>query len=397
MPFFKRRLEDYYVAEPPQKEKGAGKMEKVLMVGVGNVGGHILEFLARDPRPLELIVGDIDEVRASCKVNNAVIGAAHHGLHPHFEFRKADLNDVEQTARLIKELNPSVVINCSVLQTWNRIRRLPPEIYSKLSSATLGAWLPVQFTLAYKLALAIQQSGVKTHYINTSLSCLTNPVLGKVGLAPTIGIGNVDLVAPAVQTLVANELKVPRSNVTVYLVAHHVHWVYPREAGYQKDAPYYLKVMLGDKDITKKFDKDRLMYEGVKLYPPEADFTTVSASSAIKNLMALLYDEGIITHSPGPNGLPGGYPVRLSAKGSEVVLPEGLTLEEAIRINEEAQRYDGVERIEDDGTVIFTDYAVRIMKEMLGFDCPRFKPDESEERAREQIALYRQLEKKYLG
>lgn len=372
-------------------------MERVLMIGVGDVGGHILEILARVPRSLELIVGDVDEERASRKVNNAVIGAAHHGLQPHFEFRKVDLNDAEQTARLIKELNPSVVINCAVMQTWHHIRRLPPEIYSKLSSATLGAWLPVQLTLPYKLARAIRQSGVTTHYINTSLSCLTNAVLGKVGLAPTIGIGNVDLIAPAVQTLVANELKVPRSNVTVYLVAHHVHWVYPREAGYRKGAPYYLKVMLADEDITEKFNKDRLMYEAVKLYPPGIEFTTVSASSTIKNLMALLFDEGILTHSPGPNGLPGGYPVRLSGKGAEVVLPEGLTLEEAIRINEEAQRYDGVERIEDDGTVVFADYAARIMKEMLGFDRPQFKPDESEELAQKQITLYRQLERKYLS
>jgi hypothetical protein len=367
-------------------------MEKVLLVGTGNVGGHILEFLARDPRPLELIVGDVHEEKAKHLVNNATIGAAHHGLHPIFRTRKIDLNDIDKTAHLIQELGPSAVINCAVMHTWHLIRKLPPEIYRKLSSATLGAWLPVQLTLAYKLALAIKESGVQTHYINTSLSCLTNPVLGKIGLAPTIGIGNVDLIAPAIQTLVANELDVPRSNLTLYLVAHHQHWVYPREAGYKKGAPYYLKVMLGDQDITRNFDTDRLLFDAVKLYPPGIEFTTVSASSTIKNLMALVFDMGIITHSPGPNGLPGGYPVRLSAKGAEVVLPEGITLEEAIQINEEAQRYDGVERIKEDGTVVFTDYATGIMKDMLGFDCKQFAPSESEERARELIARYRELE-----
>ena len=372
-------------------------MERVFMVGLGDLGGKILEILARDPRAPELIVSDIDEEGGALKVNNAVIGAAHHDLHPHFRFTKVDLNDIEGTAQLIKESNPDAVINCTVMQTWHRIRRLPPEIYSKVSAAALGAWLPVQLTLALKLAQAIKKSGVKPYYINTSLSDLTNVVLGKVGLAPTIGLGNIDLIEPALKTLLSNELKVPRSNITVYLVAHHVHWVYPREAGYQKGAPYYLKVMLGDKDITTQFDKDRLMYDAVKLYPPGIDFTMVSASSTIKNLMALLHDMGILTHSPSPNGLPGGYPVRLSAKGAEVVLPEEITLEESIRINQEAQRYDGVERIEEDGTVVFADYSVQIMKEMLGFDCPQFKPDESEARAREQISRYLELEKKYLG
>ena len=33
---------------------------------------------------------------------------------------------------------------------------------------------------------------------------------------------------------------------------------------------------------------------------------------------------------PGPNGLPGGYPCRLGAKGAEVVLPDGLSLKEAM-------------------------------------------------------------------
>jgi len=35
-------------------------MEKVLMVGTGDVGTHILEILARMPMSFKLIVGDID-------------------------------------------------------------------------------------------------------------------------------------------------------------------------------------------------------------------------------------------------------------------------------------------------------------------------------------------------
>jgi len=80
-----------------------------------------------------------------------------------------------------------------------------------------------------------------------------------------------------------------------------------------------------------------------------------------------------------------------------VVLPEELPLEEAVRINEDAQGFDGVERIEEEGTVVFADYVMPIMKEMLGFDCHQFKPSEIDERAREMVSLYRKLEEKYLG
>jgi len=371
-------------------------MEKVLMVGTGDVGAHILEILAREPKPLKLIVGDKNTERGQALVNNALIGAAHHDLHPDFDFQKIDLVNIEETAELLSKEKPSAVINCTVMHTWHLIRQLPEDIYAKISSAALGAWLPCQLALAYNLAKAIKISGIKAHFINTSLSCLTNPVLGTIGMAPTIGIGNVDLIEPAVRTLVARELNVPRSNIKLYMVAHHQHWVYPREAGYKPGAPYFLKVTVNGKDITSEFDTDRLMYDGVKLYPPGLEFTKVSASSTIKNLMALLFDTGIYTHSPGPNGLPGGYPVRLSGKGAEVILPDELTLEEAIHRNEEAGRLDGIERIKEDGTVIFADYTVEIMREVMGFDCPTFKAEESYDRALEMIRKYKELAQKYI-
>ena len=372
-------------------------MEKVLMVGTGDVGTHILEILARMPMSFNFIVGDIDKEKGQKVVNNAMIGAAHHDLHPHIDFHKIDLTDIEGTADLLRQETPAVVINCTVMHTWHLIRQLPEAIYACISSAALGAWLPCQLALAYNLSKAIKLSGIKTHFINTSLSCLTNPVLGKAGMPPTIGIGNVDLVEPGVRTLVARELGISRANVKLYMVAHHQHWVYPREAGYKPGAPYYLKVTAHGKDVTNQFDTDRLMYEGVKLYPPGLNFTSVSASSTIKNMLALLHDLNTYTHSPGPNGLPGGYPVVLNADGAEVVLPDDITLQEAIRMNEEAGRLDGVERIEDDGTVVFADYATEIMKETLEFDCPKFKPEESYERALEMIQRFRELMDKYVS
>jgi hypothetical protein len=119
------------------------------------------------------------------------------------------------------------------------------------------------------------------------------------------------------------------------------------------------------------------------------------ASSGVKNALAILNNTGEITHSPGPHGLPGGYPVRLSSKGAEVVLPEGIGMEEAIRINEGGQKYDGIEKIEDDGTVICTEEAVKLMKELFGYDCRRIGVGEMEEKAKELSSLYREYVKKF--
>jgi hypothetical protein len=117
----------------------------------------------------------------------------------------------------------------------------------------------------------------------------------------------------------------------------------------------------------------------------------VVAASGVKNGLALLRDSGLLTHSPGPQGLPGGYPVRLSASGAEVVLPSGVTLEQALAYAEAGQRADGVERIEEDGTVVYTEKAVEIMKEVLGYELTPLAFEECDEQAGELIARFQAL------
>ena len=73
------------------------------MVGTGDVGSHILEFIARDENSIEWIVGDIDESKAKYLCNNASIGAAHHGKYPVFNPEKIDLFNIEKTAEFIKK------------------------------------------------------------------------------------------------------------------------------------------------------------------------------------------------------------------------------------------------------------------------------------------------------
>ena len=186
----------------------------VLIVGIGEVGRYLLEFLARDDLRLDIVAADVDAKSVEAKVSNAIFGAAHHNRHPDVRAFEIDLFDIERTADLLTETQPDVVVNCAVLQTWHVIRRLPDEVYRRLSSAGLGAWLPVQLTLAMKLAQALRLSGIRAHYINTSLSDLTNPVLGAMGIPPTIGIGNVALIEPAVRTLVARKLDLPEWHIS---------------------------------------------------------------------------------------------------------------------------------------------------------------------------------------
>jgi hypothetical protein len=117
----------------------------------------------------------------------------------------------------------------------------------------------------------------------------------------------------------------------------------------------------------------------------------VSAASAAAVFDAINKRDSRIVHAPGPNGLPGAYPIRGSEMGVEVVLPQGLTLAQAIRMNQERQRLDGIEQIDEHGTVYFTERNMAILKRTLGYDCRCMLLTEAEDWAKELRAKYLEL------
>jgi malate/lactate dehydrogenase len=366
--------------------------KKVMIIGLGNIGNYGLEFLARTPGVASIFTADIDKTMGLSKTHNVSLGAAHMGFYPNIEFVPLDLFNIEETASLLGRITPDVVWSCVTLQSWWVISELPEDLYKKLRVvAGIGPWLPMHLVLTYKLMQAIKLSGIKPHVVIASLPDMTCPVLAKVGLAPTIGLGNIDNFIPEIKKVVGNKLGIPMRNVTVCMIGSHV--VRTAFKFGMKNIPYYLRVFAENKDVTKEFNHDQLLFDAASLVIGWQGDSKVAASG-VKNVLAILNNTGEFTHSPGPQGLPGGYPVRLSANGAEVVLPEGLSMKEAVRINEEGNRLDGLEKIEEDGTVVCTENAVNLMKELFGYDCRRIKIEEMEGTAKELRIRYREFVKK---
>ena len=363
-------------------------MSKVLVIGLGSLGGHILEFLARSRGPTEIVAADVDETRGLQKTNNVILGAANMGFYPRMKFLKMDLNDIDGTSAILRNEQPDVVVNSTTLQSWWVIgAQLREDAYLKLLDAGLGPWIPMHLTLTHRLMQAVRKSDIRPHVVNTSFPDAVNCILSKAGLAPTVGIGNFDLLVPRIKKAVSDKLGIPMNSVSVFMLGHHYHDVRVEEFGITGGAPYFLRILVGDRDVTEEVNAEQMLLTPIPT-PPLTGSDPQVASSAVKNILAILNDTAELTHAPGPQGLPGGYPVRLSAKGAEVVVPAGLTLKEAIHINEEAQKYDGIERIEDDGTVVLTERTHHIMKDMLHYDHERFSIKDSETRARELRDLY---------
>lgn len=375
--------------------------KKIMVVGMGRIGGLILEFLARIPGVPEIICADKNKDMALGNVYSSQLdiglgniysaqgGAAQQGLYPQIEFVYLDINNVKETAETLRSINPDIIIYCATLSAPAEARKeLPKDVFEKLMSEGLGLWLPLHLALTYKFMKAVKVANIASHVVSSAFGDLVNPVLGKIGLAPTVGLGNFDNSVPGIKKIVAERLKVRMQDVSIFMVAHHSIRPIFLHKGMVRGLPYLLRILINGKDVTAQFDTDELMLEG-RIAPG------LTASSGVKNALAILNDTGLISNAPGPLGLPGGYPVRLSRKGAELALPEGITMEEAIRLNERGQELDGVEGIQEDGTVIFTKRAIKVMKEVLNYDCKEVKIEESEGRAIELKSLYDRLKAKY--
>jgi hypothetical protein len=370
--------------------------DSILIIGsAGSVGHDMMYQIASMGVPIKVIGSDVDEDKGRFEIEESLHVAHNFGYYPDLSFEKINLFDIDGTVDFLREHKPRVICNLASLGSWWITRLLPPDEYKKVGP--VGPWLPNHLTLAHKLMLAVKKSGIDTSVVNGAFPDATNVVLSKIGLSPVCGGGNMDLGLGRVKRIIAREMNVPFRSVQLYGVGHHGAYYTARMNG-----PYYVKIIVDGGDVSSLWPNKKI----TKLYQ-EAGYGTLTqyksalvdqmrtASSFLKHCLAIYYDTNEVhTCVTGVEGLPGGYPARLGREGAEIVLPE-ITREEAIKINEEGAKIDGIEKIKDDGTVVFCEKNVEYMREVVGYECKELRPSESEERARELNTLLKKLYEKY--
>jgi hypothetical protein len=179
---------------------------------------------------------------------------------------------------------------------------------------------------------------------------VTGPVLRAAGLAPTVGLGNAGMIVlrcRAALQAVDREAELP----LIRLLGHHAQLPAAMAAAEPEDSDERCHVYLGDDGVRD----DSLAYRGPALSLGRR-LNTITAAAAMVVLEALLPSgEPLRWSTPAPGGLHGGYPVRIAAGSVTLDLPPGVDEAEAIAYNARVGRGDGVERIDEDGTVHFTD------------------------------------------
>lgn len=369
----------------------------IMLIGMGDLSSRVLSILANDPATNRLVIAGRDEEAARRRANLVRFTAHNLGHAPQIDAVGLDLNDIDRTAETIAAIRPDLIFMGASLQSWRVITALPGAVFEALDEAQFGPWLPMHLTLTHKLMQAVERSGTDPKVIHAAFPDAVGPVLEKVGLAPTVGIGNVANIVPALTHGAANLLGEETSNVDVRLVTQHYFSHYVPRYGDAGRGAYNLSVQLHGEAIDDRLKHQDIFAQlnGRLKRLGGIDGQQLTASSAVRVLKAIATDSGIRAHAPAPNGLPGGYPVRIHRDHVSLDLGDSLTPDQAIKINEDCQRADGIERIEDDGSVVFAEPEMSIMKSMLGYECLRMDLDDAPGWAEELGSRYRTFASRY--
>ena len=324
----------------------------VVIIGAGDAGLKMAAGLVQSGRLRRLTLAGLCQGR----------GPAAAGLLASLGECPVDFVELDGTRQgdveaLLRREKPDLLVqSASLLSPWLTMGR-QDAVARALAAAGLGVQLPAQLAVLTAVMQAARTVDFAGPVANLSLPDITHPVLRRRGLAPTIGLGNVSMqllrVRSALKARAAAETGAPSPLPLIRLVGHHKQVYGVMMAERPADPEARVRVYLGE-DGTRA---DDLAYEGYRL-PAGIDYNVVTAASAIPVLLALLPGAKPLRFSaPAPEGLPGGYPVRIAGGEVALDLPPGADLDEITAFHRRMGRGDGVEDIAEDGTVTFTEAA----------------------------------------
>lgn len=372
--------------------------KKMMLIGPGHLGVRVLEVLLRDPGPHHFVLAGRDHERVRRLANLARQYTSAFDQRVSIEPVQVDLADVDETATTLERLQPEIIFASVSLQSWWVVGTLPPALAERLEPACVGPWLPMHLTLIYELMQAVRAAGCTAIVVNASYPDVTHPVLATAGLAPYVGIGNIAIPLVGLRLALAEEHDVDLDQVQIRAVFHHYVNYMATRTGDPRPAPFHITAWLGEPD--QQADGEPVDIDPGTVFTPLATtlkrssgphFQHVTAATAGVVLRALLDESEVYTHAPGPAGLAGGYPVRIADGAVSVALPDGLDMAEAQRINDEGALFDGIERIDADGTVHFRSENSEPLRQYLGYDAAPLRLEESRARSVELMQRFVEL------
>ena len=350
----------------------------LLILSLGELSTALLEAVARSNLFDRIVVGSRSELKAVQRANNAIIGAGIEGYYPKIEGKKFDVDDQSFSANL-RKIDPDLIFSAPSLMPWWKLDKTdkPPLPFA--------GYMSLHLALMSKFRDRIDEANIRARWIGASYPDVINPILSRSGFGPDCGIGNVQEPIPKLKAGVARKLNCQPQEVFIHLVAQHAFEYYVlNDKTCEEFPPYLLKATVNGRDQSPV--AETILREQFA-FPYDLHFNRVTASAGIVALRALCSSTTLEIHLPGIEQFVGGYPARVSNSQIEINLPPEWSLDRAIDVNNRSLRWDGIELIENDGTVVFTEETQEAFHRLLGKSFERLSVSNASAQSRELLAV----------
>lgn len=313
----------------------------ILIFGSGNFAGRIaLDLAATASEPVTVAIAGRNHDRLDWLRTAGNARAALFNRPVRFMSREVDLSVPGAAAAAIAATEPTVVVQAASFQTGNVISAQNNAWTKLVAEGGLSATAVLQAPLSIEVARAIKAVRPQAFFVNCCFPDVVNPLIAALGLPIACGVGNIAILSNAFAGALgpgAGELKV---------LAHYqnlAQWRRPAETRGGRSARAWID---GEEvaDVYARFASVQLTRE------PAIE---ISGPSGVPMVVAMVKGLDWHGHMPGPSGLPGGYPVRLSAGQIDLALPSKLTPDEAIAWNLSYEEQSGLV-VGSDGNATYT-------------------------------------------
>ena len=313
----------------------------ILILGTGPFAQRIAcDLAATATRPVGVVVAGRNAFRLAWILTAARARAEMFASPVALGGRELDLAQEERLGELLASLRPKVIVQAASLQPAAVISGAANGWTKLVAEGGLSATAVFQAVLAARVARAMAQLLPASQLINCCFPDVANGIVVAMGLPVTCGIGNIAILAHAF----AGHLESPRPKLQ--MLCHYQNiaaWRHPAEQRAGR-AP---RVWLDEAELSDVYPR----FAAVQLTPePVID---ISGASGVGLMLAMAHGTDWWGHVPGPQGLPGGYPVALMDGRIVLNLPAGLDREAAIAWNAAHEVENGLV-VEPDGHALYT-------------------------------------------
>jgi len=301
----------------------------VLIFGTGNFAGRIaLDLAATAAEPIAVAIAGRNRDRLDWLRTAGNARAALFGRPARFISRHVDLSAADAAAAAIAAVEPTVIVQAASFQTGNVISNQDNAWTKLVAEGGLSATAVLQAPLSIEVAGAVKAVRPQAFFINCCFPDVVNPLIAARDLPVASGVGNIAILSNAFAGVLGDDGKLK-------VLAHYQNlapWRRPPEMRAGRAA----RVWIDEQEVADVYAR----FASVQLTREPA--IEISGPSGVPLMLAMAHGDDWRGHLPGPNGLPGGYPVIFSAGRLDLDLPANLTREGAIAWNLSYEQESGL-------------------------------------------------------